>query len=132
MSDDVTDELRAADRRWTELRRGAIEDLDAAREQITSLGVEELRFMVLERVMLDTQSERVRRGRAKGWWATPSGSTDAGGGAGLPARRQAARVSFALFHWSGPESFGTRSEVWAGRSFVGRHNLVSGLDAEQA
>jgi hypothetical protein len=66
MSDDVTDELRAADRRWTELRRGAIEDLDAAREQITSLGVEELRFMVLERVMLDTQSERVKRGRAEG------------------------------------------------------------------
>jgi hypothetical protein len=66
MSDDVTDELRAADRRWTELRRVAIEDLDAAREQITSLGVEELRFMVLERVMLDTQSERVKRGRAEG------------------------------------------------------------------
>ena len=66
MSGDLTDELRAADRRWEDLRRVAIENLDAAREQIMSLGVEELRFMVLERVMLDTQSERVKRGRAEG------------------------------------------------------------------
>jgi hypothetical protein len=65
MSDDVTDELRAADRRWESLRRVAIEDLRVAREQITALGLEELRFMVLERVMLDTQGERVKRGRAE-------------------------------------------------------------------
>jgi hypothetical protein len=65
MSEDLTDELKAADRRWEDLRRVAIEDLDAARERITSLGADELRFMVLERVMLDTQAERVERGRAE-------------------------------------------------------------------
>lgn len=63
MSDDLTDELRAASRRWEELRSAAVDDLDAAREQIRALGVDNLRFMVLERVMLDTQGERLARGR---------------------------------------------------------------------